>query len=306
MAVHEGPVIHTPVLGAACGLAAGMLGIAYLVSAGAPVQYLAINGAALAVGMIILLMIGRLPPDGRRWRGAGTLLMALVLLATALFGNQVEGATRWVTIGPLFVQPSLLLLPAMIVGYARSRNDLATVAMIVAAEALALQPDRAMAGMLAATLSMLMILRPDRRILPAVASALAAFAVTLIRADALPAVPYVDQILFTSFGIHALAGLAVVGGSVLLIIPALGAMRHDRGHVHVIFAVAWLAAIAAAALGNYPTPVVGYGGSAILGYLLSAALLPAPPRASRHAGVARRGGVAGDEARGRHHRLAVA
>jgi hypothetical protein len=32
--------------------------------------------------------------------------------------------------------------------------------------------------------------------------------------------------------------------------------------------------VAAAALGNYPTPLVGYGGSAVLGYLLSAALLP--------------------------------
>jgi cell division protein FtsW (lipid II flippase) len=36
--------------------------------------------------------------------------------------------------------------------------------------------------------------------------------------------------------------------------------------------------IAAAAIGNYPTPLVGYGGSAILGYLLSAALLSASTR----------------------------
>ena len=28
-------------------------------------------------------------------------------------------------------------------------------------------------------------------------------------------------------------------------------------------------------LGNYPTPLVGYGGSAILGYLLTFAFLPA-------------------------------
>ena len=34
--------------------------------------------------------------------------------------------------------------------------------------------------------------------------------------------------------------------------------------------------ILAAALGNYPTPLVGYSGSAILGYLIS--LLGLPPR----------------------------
>ena len=32
--------------------------------------------------------------------------------------------------------------------------------------------------------------------------------------------------------------------------------------------------MAAAAIGPYPTPVIGYGGSAIIGYLLSLAMLP--------------------------------
>jgi hypothetical protein len=36
--------------------------------------------------------------------------------------------------------------------------------------------------------------------------------------------------------------------------------------------------VAAAALGNYPTPLVGYGGAAVLGYLLSVALLPSGAR----------------------------
>lgn len=42
----------------------------------------------------------------------------------------------------------------------------------------------------------------------------------------------------------------------------------------------------AAALGNYPTPIVGYGGSAIIGYVLS--LLALPKRAGAHARVASR------------------
>jgi hypothetical protein len=40
------------------------------------------------------------------------------------------------------------------------------------------------------------------------------------------------------------------------------------------FAAVWLAAICAAALDNYPTPVVGYSGAAVLGYVLSLAGLP--------------------------------
>ena len=45
---------------------------------------------------------------------------------------------------------------------------------------------------------------------------------------------------------------------------------------YAAFGAVWLAVILAAALGNYPTPLVGYSGSAILGYLLS--LLGLPPR----------------------------
>ena len=41
------------------------------------------------------------------------------------------------------------------------------------------------------------------------------------------------------------------------------------GGVYRVFAATWTGTIAAAVLGDYPTPVVGYGGSAILGYALS-------------------------------------
>ena len=38
--------------------------------------------------------------------------------------------------------------------------------------------------------------------------------------------------------------------------------------------------LAAAALGNYPTPLVGYGGSAVIGYLLGLSALPKTSRAA--------------------------
>ena len=41
----------------------------------------------------------------------------------------------------------------------------------------------------------------------------------------------------------------------------------------LVFGGVWCTALAAAALGNYPTPLVGYGGSAILGYCVSVAML---------------------------------
>lgn len=272
-------------LGAVCAVAGVALGLGYLAAAGAPVRYLALNLAALAIGLALLA------PAARARMGEGAVVaMAVALAAATLAGDAVDGAVRWLRLGGVAVQPSLILLPAMIALYARHRTPLAGAAMIAAAGVLAMQPDRAMAGMLALSLAAVALVARDRRTLVPLGAAAAGFAVTLARPDDLPAVPYVDRILFTAFDLHPLAGAAVLGGSALLLLPAaVGWRAGDERTVHAAFGAMWLAGIAAAALGNYPTPVVGYGGSAIIGYLLSLACLPRV--------VATAGGLSGAAAR---------
>ena len=43
--------------------------------------------------------------------------------------------------------------------------------------------------------------------------------------------------------------------------------------------------VGAAALGNYPTPLVGYGGSAVLGYVFCLSFMPGKVRSAAAAGV---------------------
>jgi hypothetical protein len=157
--------------------------------------------------------------------------------------------------------------------------------MVIVATALAIQPDRAMAGMMMVSLAVLLMMRPNRHVAAALVASVAAFTATVIRPDTLPLSPYVDQILYTSFDVHVVAGLAVWLGSALLVVPAIvgwwfagaHAQAHEDKRVYLVFGLAWLSAIIAAALGNYPTPVVGYSGGAILGYVMSLAALPATP-----------------------------
>jgi hypothetical protein len=277
-------------LAALCAAASTGLGLAYLAAAGAPASYLAINGAALAIGLLAIGVLAMARGIGEAARGAIRVALAAALLFTSLWGVSADGVTRWVSAGGLLVQPALLLLPILAIGFARSRDGLSTLAILIAALALALQPDRAMAGALAAGMTMLALLRPGRNSLLASAAALAGLAATLIRADPSPAVPFVDQIFASSFGVHPLAGLAVLAGAVLMIFPACIGLRRDprNREVHAVFGMVWLAVIAAAALGNYPTPLVGFGGSAIVGYLVG--LIGLPRRAS--AAPIGRGGVA--------------
>ena len=271
-------------IGVACAAGAVGLGAIYLAAAQAPWSYIVVNGTALVLGLIAhgALVRGGWGSTGRS--GAIVLALGGVLLATALFGASADGATRWVRVGPLGVQVSLVFLPLMIVAFARHRDSAGTAGLVVAALALALQPDRAMAGVLAAGLLTLAVLRFDVRVGVARVAAVAAFAVTLVRPDALAASPWVDRILYTSFGVHPLVGAAVLAGALLLIVPAAYGFGRSSAHRHVfaVFGTVWIGVVAAAALGNYPTPLVGYGGSAVLGYVLSLAsigLVPATRRA---------------------------
>ncbi len=263
-------------LGLFCAAGSVALGIVYMFAAGAPSRYLLLNLAALVLGAAAWVTLGRVAKS--RFAGAGVVVLALAvpLFLTALFGAAADGASRWVRVGPVNLQVSLVVLPVMIVLYARRPDTTGTAGMIVAALALALQPDRAMAGVLLAGLLGLLLATPSRLTIAATAAAGLAFGATLLTPDTLPAVPYVDRILYTAFDVHPLAGLAVVCGAAALVMPAIIGLLKGAGERAALLAFAgcWASVVIAAALGNYPTPLVGYGGSAVLGYLLSVALLP--------------------------------
>ncbi len=258
-------------LAALCATASTGLGLAYMAAAGAPLAYLAVNAAALLIGFLAVGILAMGPRLGEVANGIIAIALGAALLLTSLFGVSAEGVTRWLSAGGLLVQPSLLLLPLLALRFARSRDSLSTLAMLIAAIALALQSDRAMAGALAAAMAALALLRPGRNTLLAAAAASAGFAATMLRPDPSPAMPFVDQIFYSSFAVHPLAGMAVAAGAVLMLVPAFVGFRRDPANrvLYVVFGMVWLAIIAAAALGNYPTPLVGYSGSAIVGYMLS-------------------------------------
>jgi cell division protein FtsW (lipid II flippase) len=265
-------------LGLICGAGAVVLGLAYMLAAGAPSSYLLVNLAALVIGATAWLAFARTAGPHPAWAGAAVLALAAPILLTALFGVAADGASRWMSVGPLNLQVSLIVLPVMLVLYATRPDGIGTASMMVAALALAAQPDRAMAGVLLAGLLALLVAAPSRLVIMAATAAMLAFGWTLLKPDMLPASPYVDHILYTAFDVHPLAGLAVVIGAVALVMPAAigaSALREaSQRSALLAFGGCWFGVVVAAALDNYPTPLVGYGGSAVLGYLLSVALLP--------------------------------
>jgi hypothetical protein len=263
-----------PIVGILCAICAVGLGVLYMVMGGAPHRLIIINLAALLVGLGLCLWLAqsRLSRDGR----INTIAPALgaALLATATFGMRADGAARWVDVAGLVVQPGLLFIPVMLVLHARRGDGWTATGLALSIAATASQPDRAMAGVLVGALAVLALKNRERRDVFLALAAAAGFVVTLIRPDQGGVSPFVDQILFTSFGVHPLAGLGLTLGALLLVVPAV--MQTTRGRdpsTALVFGAVWSLVLLAALMGNYPTPLVGYGGSAIVGYLLSIAVL---------------------------------
>lgn len=214
----------------------------------------------------------------RPFVGVLAIAIGLALLLTAGLGDEASGARRWVSVGGVALQPSLIGLPLLVVGFARSRDVLTGLGVVLAAIALAWQPDRAMAAALVAGVGAAALMKRDRMILAVLVVSIAGLAVALARPDVVPATPYVDRVFRTAASTSALAGLAVWTGAILLLVPALLGLAMDRanGAIHATAGAVWLGILAAAVVGDYPTPLVAYGGSAIVGYVLMVLALPRP------------------------------
>lgn len=293
-----GPTTDRTILASSAG--AVLLGLVYLFLADAPSRLALMNLSALGIGLSLVALARLAPPLGKRLRGALLCSVGLALIATALLGSSVEGASRWVSVAGLAVQPSLILVPPLLLAHAVRPGRASDIAVALTALAMALQPDRSIAAIIAAATMVVAWHRPTRSALFLAAWSLAALAVTLVRPDQLPAIAYVDQILWTGFSVHPVAGLALWAGSALLLLPALLLARRGERPAALVFAMVWGGAILSAALGNYPTPLVGYGASPILGYLLTAIALirvKGPAGLAREAAGRPRGGQDGSTLR---------
>ena len=278
------------VLAALAATGAVGLGAVHMVAAGAPAAMLLVNAMALALGLLVCVPTSPRAVPIRDATGIAMIAIAAALLATGLFGVAAHDAVRWVAIGPLTIQPSLILLPPLLMIFARTATATGSAAIAIAALAVALQPDRAMAGTMVAGLAALWFLRRERPVSFALAASALGFLVTLARPDGLPAARYSDGIFATAWQVHPVLGLAVWLGAALLLLPCIrrGAGDAAGERSRAVFAATWLAIILAAVSGNHPAPLVGYGGSAILGYLLAARLLPTERRRRQGGGTSRR------------------
>ncbi|WP_272646151.1 hypothetical protein [Paucibacter sp. XJ19-41] len=267
--------LQAPYLGLLGASAAVLLGCGFMVWADAPRPMAWMNGLSLAFALASLALLPRRSLQrGPRLRSILCAALGALLLASTALAPMSGVIGRWLHLGPVHVQPVWILLPCLLLlsrprrGVERSRGD--SLGLLMAVAALVLQAE------LIWLMVMSLVLwqrgwqhrgEPDAPL--AVLAMLGAAAVAQIWQ--VPAhTPFVDQVLQSGFERHAGLGLLLGLGSLLLLLPAL---FHRNAREHGLI---WGGLSLAAWMGWVSTPLLGLGGSAILGYVLSLAALPGP------------------------------
>ncbi|MCA0909000.1 hypothetical protein [Qipengyuania gaetbuli] len=252
-----------------------LAGLAHLAASGAPAHYLAVNGGALllAFGWIAT---GRLPDSEIAKRVLPAVLLALFALPL-LAGPDIEGVRRWLPLGPLSLHAGMLLIPFL--GCLCARDPRYGRWVLGAAMGVALlQPDAASAAALTLVAAALAWMHRTPFFAAITALGLAACVIAFGLGN-LPPQPFVEHVFADVWAVQPLIALSLVAavatGLVLLLISRT-MPREER----FVLAAAMTGFTAMSLIGNYPTPLLGYGAASILGFGLALGAVPRNYRCS--------------------------
>lgn len=261
----------------AIGAVTVAVGIAAMIGGGAPSHFVAINGVALVIAIGLAAALWWWP------RGSSDnwiMPLALIaLVATLVIGPDIDGVRRWLAVGPLTLHIGMLVVPTLAIGVARAGPRLAAATIGLAAFVAALQPDlaTAIAVLLVSLVCSIFSGGPLRW--AATAAAAVALLWCLAFSQDLPPVRFVEHVVADAAarsGWLAGALLAVLLGTVAAPLVGWRSVGRAAQAACAACAASLAAYVLASLIGPYPTPMIGAGAAAILGWGLALGRLYAP------------------------------
>lgn len=248
--------------------------------AGAPSGSLAIQAGAFVLAALLAMprrTAALVDSVDARWVMGAILMSAGAVLFA---GVEIDGARRWLRVGPVLLHPASLFGSVLLLALARAAGNLACAVLAAAAIAcFGIGNDGAASLAFALGLAGLLGARREhwKTLLPLcmLAWCLAAWGWT--RPDSLAPVPYVEEIVSRAWMgsrlVGAAAALALAMLPLLFVLAALNA--HDARQRGAACALAgfWIGLVLAGLAGNYPIPVIGYGASPVIGWVLALRLV---------------------------------
>lgn len=239
-------------------------GLGFLALFGAPKSMLAVNAGALALGLAWVLF-GRELRSLRRLRILAVL--GLVLLAAPLvIGPHINGIARWIPLGPFQLHAGSLVIP-ILACLAACDREYGPPLLLAGGLVCLLQPDAASAFALTGAATGLYFAWKDWK--PGMAAMLLFLAglMASTRGNLAPQ-PFVERVLVDVFLVNLPVAIGLFAAVLASFALMLGMIRQPAPVRYALCGT--LAGFSIlAVLADYPSILIGYGASPILGFALA-------------------------------------
>ncbi|GAA4643467.1 FtsW/RodA/SpoVE family cell cycle protein [Pontixanthobacter gangjinensis] len=236
-------------------------GLAYLLAQGAPLQYVIVNGAALALAML-WIVIGFRPSTGRVAQAIIFTLLGLLYLPF-VSDISMNGVARWLPAGPFILNSGAFAFPALAV-LAASNREIAPVILFTSLVAAFLQPDAALGFAILFAAAGLHDVTKDWRL--GVIAVVAFFAsISMALRGELPPQDFAERVVADLVMTAPLLAAALVIAWITSMIMIAQAAPMERGERFALSGALFGFALMAI-LSHYPSILIGYGASPILGF----------------------------------------
>jgi cell division protein FtsW (lipid II flippase) len=201
------------------------------------------------------------------------MFISLVIYILTYIDGGIGGVHRWISIGPIRLYVSSILLPIFIVQlwtlFSVKSELLAIVITIIVSIMLFLQPDASQLTAFVVPMIIIIISKVNSSVLRHIITMLLATLVILswIFLDSLPAVPYVEEIIKMVFNMGILWFILGIASLALLPLPFILLAPKSFKLLSRCVGLYFIIVIISTWFGNFPVPLMGYGVSPIIGYL---------------------------------------
>lgn len=203
------------------------------------------------------------------------ILLGILALCAAFLFPGMEGVHRWIKIGPMNINLAFIVLPLLLIGLnvllEMGKLGFSYICILVIAALLFLQPDASMITAFSAAILWLMFHNNKKKLLPCILAIvlIGLSAVSWLNLDSLAPVSYVEDILLLakeSGTIYLIFSLLFI---VITLCPFWWKAAQPHKTLSIGLGVFFIIVNLSTFLGNFPVPLMGYGVSPIIGYLIA-------------------------------------
>lgn len=203
-----------------------------------------------------------------------SILISLLLITLTYMCPGINGVHRWVSIGIIKFNVSMIVLPVIIIALWKLHQIKSlwfTITIIIAiAILLAIQPDASELTGFAIPMMVMLCSRTDKKLLRAFTMGILSILVILswVFLDNLPPVAYVERIVSLLSNMGLIWLVFGIISLVILPVPFIFFSLKNLKLPSIGVGLYFLIILVSTLVGNFPVPLMGYGISPIIGYFI--------------------------------------